>query len=65
MAITPSNIPEAVMQIVEEIQESDPDPLDMIWNHIIVLEAMLLHGQKITHVSDRDDMTKELKRNFW
>ncbi|WP_174812410.1 hypothetical protein [Paenibacillus cellulosilyticus] len=53
------------MQIVEEIQESDPDPLDMIWNHIIVLEAMLLHGQKITHVSDRDDMTKELKRNFW
>ncbi|PWW06322.1 uncharacterized protein YjcR [Paenibacillus cellulosilyticus] len=55
-------IPEAVMQIVEEIQESDPDPLDMIWNHIIVLEAMLLHGQKITHVSDRDDMTKELKK---
>jgi uncharacterized protein YjcR len=53
-------LPEAVLQIVQEIHDSDP--LELIWNNIILLQAKLLHGQRITHVTDKDDMTKELKK---
>ncbi|WP_138755793.1 phage terminase small subunit [Paenibacillus sinopodophylli] len=53
-------LPDAVLQIVQEIHDSDP--LEMIWNNIILLQAKLLHGQRITHVADKDDTTKELKR---
>lgn len=52
-------LPEEVLQIAKEIEESDP--LDMLWSNIILLQAKLLHSQKITHVRDRDDMTRELK----
>lgn len=53
-------LPEEVLEIAKEIEDSDP--LDMLWNNIIILQAKLLHGQKILHVRDKDDMTKELKR---
>jgi Uncharacterized conserved protein len=53
-------LPESILEIVKEIE--DADPLEMLWNNIIMLQAKLLHGQRITHVKDKDDMTKELKR---
>jgi len=53
-------LPEAVLEIVKEIEDSDP--LEMLWNNIILLQAKLLHGQRIIHVNDTDDMTKEIKK---
>ncbi|ANY71104.1 hypothetical protein BBD42_30925 [Paenibacillus sp. BIHB 4019] len=53
-------LPEAVLQIAKEIE--DADPLEMIWSNIVILQAKLLHGQQITHVTDKDDMTKVLKK---
>ena len=53
-------LPEEVLEIAKEIEDSDP--LDMLWNNIIILQAKLLHGQKIIHVRDQNDLTRVLKR---
>jgi uncharacterized protein YjcR len=53
-------LPDEVKNIVLELE--DMDPLDIQFNNIMILQAKLLHGQKITHVRDRDDITKELKK---
>lgn len=53
-------LPEAVLEIVKEIEDSDP--LEMLWNNIILLQAKLLHGQKIVHVNDKEDVTKVLTK---
>jgi len=53
-------LPEEVQKIAKEIEDSDP--LELIWNNIIILQAKLFHGQAIVHVKDKDDETKVLKK---
>lgn len=53
-------LPDEVKNIVSEIE--DMDPLEFQWQNILILQAKILHGQRITHVKDREDITKELKK---
>lgn len=49
-------LPEEVAEIVKEVEDSDP--LELMWNNIIILQAKLLHGQRINHVKNIKDFTR-------
>ncbi|MEK3905023.1 phage terminase small subunit [Paenibacillus sp. FSL R7-0179] len=46
---------------IREIVET-MSPADMIWESVITLYQRLIWGRRITHVKDRDDVTKVLKK---
>ena len=48
------------LEILDAVAEMDP--LDMIWFNITKLMQKIIYGQKINHISDKDDMTKELSK---
>lgn len=49
------------LEILELAQQMDP--VDMIWYNITKLFQKIIWGQRILHVNDKDDMTKELKKS--
>lgn len=52
----PASIANTIMELNYE------NPLDLLWNNIIIQQAKILHMQKIIYVKDINDTTKELKK---
>lgn len=48
--------------IIKELQESNANPLDILWAQIVTQWTAIIRAQKIMFVNDKDDMTKELKK---
>jgi uncharacterized protein YjcR len=53
-------IPFAVKNIMQELDIEDP--LEKQWRMICLQEARIINMQKIMHVKNKNDMTKELKK---
>ncbi|MCT4544449.1 MAG: phage terminase small subunit [Vallitalea sp.] len=48
--------------IIKELEEANADPLEILWAQIITLWTAIIRSQKIMFVSDKNDITKELKK---
>jgi uncharacterized protein YjcR len=44
------------------LEEANADPLEILWAQIITLWTAIIRSQKIMFVSDKNDITKELKK---
>ena len=55
-----SRIPLAVKNIMQELDIENP--IEKLWRSICLQEARIIHMQDIMHVEDKNDMTKELKK---
>ncbi|ENJ9653537.1 hypothetical protein AB2T14_001145 [Clostridium botulinum] len=53
-------LPEETLGIMEEIETKKP--LDILWEQIMLQYAAIIRAQKIMHVTDKDEMIKELKK---
>lgn len=53
-------LPEETLNIIKEIQEKDP--LDLLWDNIQIQYAAIIRSQMIMHVTDKNEMIKELKK---
>lgn len=53
--------PEDVLEIADEIERKDP--IDILWENIVIQYIAIARAQKIMYVKDSDDTTKELKRS--
>jgi len=53
-------LPKESLDIIEELQELSP--LDILWQQINIQYAAIIRAQKIMFVTDKHDMTKELKK---
>ena len=51
---------EETRALIQEIMEKDP--LDILWENIMIQYVAIARGQKIMFVRDKDDLTKHLKR---
>ena len=51
---------EETRALIQEIMEKDP--LDILWENIMIQYVAIARGQKIMFVKDKDDLTKHLKR---
>lgn len=49
------HLPEETMSIIEEMPE---DPLDILWDQILLAYAAIIRAQQIMYVKDKDDKTK-------
>lgn len=54
-------LPEETMDLIQEIQEKDP--LDILWENIQIQYAAIIRAQRIMHVTDKEEMIKELKKS--
>ncbi|QUH28237.1 phage terminase small subunit [Vallitalea guaymasensis] len=54
--------PTKTKSIVQELEDANADPIEIIWAQIITLWAAIIRSQKVMFVNDKDDMTKELKK---
>lgn len=52
-------MPEALAELAEEIE--DKDPIDMLWDMIVIKYTNIMHSQRIMYVRDRDDETMVIK----
>ncbi|HHD2783811.1 TPA: phage terminase small subunit [Clostridium perfringens] len=55
-------IPKATIKIIDDIEDSGINSLDILWMNITTLLAAIIRSQKIMHVKSKNDLTKELKR---
>lgn len=53
-------LPKAMVNLITELQ--DESPLDKLWRNILMQEARIINMQRITHVKNKNDTTKELKK---
>ena len=53
-------LPKTMVNIISEIENESP--IEKLWNSILMQEARIIAMQKITHVKNKDDITKELKK---
>ena len=53
-------LPEETREIIGAIETSNP--LDLLWDNIQLQYAAIIRAQKLMHVKDQKDLTKELKR---
>ncbi|KEH91668.1 phage protein (plasmid) [Clostridium botulinum C/D str. BKT12695] len=53
-------LPEETLDIIQEIETKTP--LDMLWDQITIQYAAIIRSQKIMHVTDKEEMIKELKK---
>lgn len=53
-------LPDEVLEIVKDADDVEPE--DILLMNIRIQFAQILHAQKVMHVRDHDDMTKELKK---
>lgn len=58
-------IPAATRNIIKGLVEEGVSPLDMLWDNIIFCYTNLIRNQKIMHVKNNGDITKELKKQSW
>ncbi len=54
-------LPEETMEIMQHIQTANP--LDLLWDNIILQYTAIIRAQKIMHVTDKGEMIKELKKS--
>lgn len=54
-------LPEETKEILDEI--SGNDPIDLLWDNIQLQYAAIIRAQKLMHVKDQEDMTKEVSMN--
>ncbi len=55
-------IPTATKKIIQETTEAGLNSLDILWTNIRLQFAQIIRSQKIMHVKNQNDLTKELKR---
>lgn len=53
-------LPDEVQEIVGELKSANP--IDILWDNIQLQYAAILRAQKIMWVQDKDDMTKEVRK---
>ncbi len=53
-------LPEETKEIFDAV--ADANPIDLLWHQIQIAYAAIIRAQQIMHVKDKDDLTKELKR---
>lgn len=53
-------LPKDVLNLMEELEEESP--VDKLWRSILLQEARIMRMQKISHVKNKKDITKELKK---
>lgn len=53
-------LPKNLLNTIVELQEESP--VDKLWRSILIQEAKILNMQKTTHVKNKKDITKELKK---
>lgn len=58
-------IPTVTRNIIKGLVEEGVNPLDMLWDNIIFCYTDLIRNQKIMHVKNNGDITKELKKQSW
>lgn len=56
-------IPVATKNIIGEIEEAGLSSLDILWMNITTQLAAIIRTQNIMNVTDKEDLTKELKRS--
>lgn len=54
-------LPEDTLEIVKEIEQKDR--LDILWENINIQYAAIIRAQRIMHVTDKDEMIKELRKS--
>ncbi|PDY19020.1 hypothetical protein COM83_25825, partial [Bacillus cereus] len=55
-------LPKEVYELKEELTEVFTDPLSILWENIMLQYSQIIHAQRIMFVSDKDDMTREIKK---
>jgi uncharacterized protein YjcR len=55
-------LPAATKKIIQETVESGLNSLDILWTNIQLQFAAVIRSQKIMHVKNQHDLTKELKK---
>lgn len=55
-------LPKASAKIIDDVSNNELNSLDMLWMSIELQVAAILRSQKIMHVKNKKDLTKELKR---
>ncbi|UWD54979.1 MAG: Terminase small subunit [Bacteriophage sp.] len=53
-------LPTDVLNLMGELEEESP--VDKLWRSILLQEARIIRMQKISHVKNKKDITKELKK---
>ena len=53
-------LPEDTFEVIQEIEKKNS--LDILWENINIQYAAIIRSQRIMHIKDQEDMTKELKR---
>lgn len=53
-------LPKTMVNLITELQ--DESPLDKLWRNILMQEARIINMQRITHVKNKNDISKELKK---
>lgn len=53
-------LPEETFAIMQEIENKNP--LDLLWENIIIQYTAIIRAQKIMYVKDQEDLTEVLKR---
>ncbi|MEH7511615.1 phage terminase small subunit [Gottfriedia acidiceleris] len=54
-------LPAETLEIIESINERSP--IDLLWDQIQLQFAAIIRAQQLMFVTDKDDMTKELKKS--
>jgi uncharacterized protein YjcR len=54
-------MPEELIDMAEEFE--DKDPIDMLWDMVVIWHTKIIYSLKITFVKDKLDETKVLKKN--
>lgn len=55
-------LPTRTKNIIKELQESEANPIDILWAQIVTQWAAIMNAQKIMFVENKDDKTKEIKK---
>lgn len=54
-------LPEETLEIMQEIEQKNP--LDILWENITIQYAAIIRAQRIMHVTEKEEMIKELKKS--
>ncbi|SFE11261.1 Uncharacterized protein YjcR [Paenibacillus algorifonticola] len=55
-------LPAESLEIMEQLQQRSP--LDIVWDNIMIQYTAIIRAQQIMYVKDREDITKEIKKNM-
>lgn len=58
-------MPKATSKIIDDIEDSGINSLDILWINITTQLAAIIRSQKIMHVKSKNDLTEVLKKETW